>query len=137
MACDALLVSNLLIETCKGVFDGLESLVDDAGGTGSMAKAFAKSFPQMEFIVFDLPHVVNDLQGSNNLNYVGGDMFQEIPQGHVILLKEKFTVMNWNAMDYAHVNQRTLSTYKVLESRVMSFLLWCESSQKYLIVTVF
>ncbi|KAI5434985.1 putative O-methyltransferase 3, variant 2, partial [Lathyrus oleraceus] len=101
MACDAPLVSNLLIEKCKGVFHGLESLVDVAGGTGSMAKALAKSFPQMEFIVFDLPHVVNDLQGSNNLKYVGGDMFQEIPQAHVILLK--WILHDWNDKECVNI----------------------------------
>ncbi|KAL5102267.1 hypothetical protein RYX36_006594 [Vicia faba] len=87
MASDARLVSNLLIENCKDVFNGLESLVDVGGGTGTMAKALAKSFPQLECIVFDLPHVVDGLQGSHNLNYVGGDMFQEIPQTNAILLK--------------------------------------------------
>ncbi|XP_050907587.1 probable O-methyltransferase 3 isoform X1 [Lathyrus oleraceus] len=87
MASDARLVSDLLIEKCREVFNGLESLVDVGGGTGTMAKALAKSFPQMECIVFDLPHVVHGLQGSDNLKYVGGDMFQEIPQTDAILLK--------------------------------------------------
>ncbi|XP_058747962.1 probable O-methyltransferase 3 isoform X1 [Vicia villosa] len=87
MASDAQLVSKLLIENYGEVFDGLESLVDVGGGTGTMAKALAKSFPQLECIVFDLPHVVKGLQGSDNLSYVGGDMFQEIPQTDAILLK--------------------------------------------------
>ncbi|KAI5434988.1 putative O-methyltransferase 3 [Lathyrus oleraceus] len=94
MASDARLVSDLLIDKCKGVFDGLESLVDVAGGTGTMAKTLSKSFPQMECIVFDLPHVVDGLQGSHNLSYVGGDMFQEIPQAHAILLK--WILHDWN-----------------------------------------
>ncbi|CAL5189772.1 unnamed protein product [Lathyrus oleraceus] len=94
MASDARLVSDLLIDKCKGVFHGLESLVDVAGGTGTMAKVVAKSFPQMECIVFDLPHVVDGLQGSHNLSYVGGDMFQEIPQAHAILLK--WILHDWN-----------------------------------------
>ncbi|CAK8537910.1 unnamed protein product [Lathyrus sativus] len=94
MASDARLVGDLLIENCKEVFNGLESLVDVGGGTGTMAKAIAKSFPQMECIVFDLPHVVDGLQGVDNLNYVGGDMFQEIPQAHAILLK--WILHDWN-----------------------------------------
>ena len=89
MASDARLVTNLLIEKCRGVFNGLESLVDVGGGTGTMAKALAKSFPQMECSVFDLPHVVDGLQGSENLNYVGGDMFKEIPPTDAIMLKVK------------------------------------------------
>ncbi|CAK8537911.1 unnamed protein product [Lathyrus sativus] len=94
MACDAPLVSDLLIEKGKGVFDGLESLVDVGGGTGNLGKALAKSFPQLEYTVFDLPHVVDGLQGTDNLSYVGGDMFQEIPQAHAILLK--WILHDWN-----------------------------------------
>jgi len=90
MANDAQLVSNLLVEKCKGVFNEFESLVDVGGGTGTMAKTLAKSFPQMECIVFDLPHVVDGLQGSEKLRYVGGDMFKEIPPTDAILLKVKY-----------------------------------------------
>jgi len=89
MANDTRLVSDLLVEKCKGVFNEVESLVDVGGGTGTMAKTLAKSFPQMECIVFDLPHVVDGLQGSEKLRYVGGDMFKEIPPTDAILLKVK------------------------------------------------
>ncbi|KAL5102268.1 hypothetical protein RYX36_006595 [Vicia faba] len=89
MASDARFVTNLLLEKGREVFDKLESLVDVGGGTGTMAKALANSFPELECIVFDLPHVVDGLQGSDNLNYVGGNMFQEIPPADAILLKKK------------------------------------------------
>ncbi|RZC26368.1 putative O-methyltransferase 3, partial [Glycine soja] len=88
MASDARLVTSLVIEKCKGVFMGLGSLVDVGGGTGTMAKAIAKSFPQLDCIVFDLPHVVSGLQGSENLKFVGGDMFEAIPPADAILLKK-------------------------------------------------
>ncbi|CAL5189744.1 unnamed protein product [Lathyrus oleraceus] len=101
MESDARLVSDLLIDKCKGVFHGLESLVDVAGGTGTMAKALAKSFPQMECIVFDLPHVVDGLQGSHNLSYVGGDMFQQIPQADAILLK--WILHDWNDRECVNI----------------------------------
>ncbi|KAG2391467.1 Trans-resveratrol di-O-methyltransferase [Vigna angularis] len=84
---DARLISSLMIEKCKGTFTGLESLVDVGGGTGTMAKAIAKSFPKMQCIVLDLPHVVAGLQGVENLKYFGGDMFEAIPPADVILLK--------------------------------------------------
>ncbi|KAF2295042.1 hypothetical protein GH714_031209 [Hevea brasiliensis] len=87
MASDARLVMNVLINECKGVFEGLQSLVDVGGGTGTVAKAIAKEFPQLECIVFDLPHVVAGLQGTNNLKYVGGSMFEAIPPADAILLK--------------------------------------------------
>ena len=39
--------------------------------------------------MFDLPHVVSGLQGSENLKFVGGDMFEAIPPADAILLKVK------------------------------------------------
>ncbi|GAU36253.1 hypothetical protein TSUD_214500 [Trifolium subterraneum] len=94
MACDVELVSDSLIEKCREVFNGLESLVDVGGGLGAMAKTLAKSFSQTEFTVFDLPHVVAGLQGSEKVKYVGGDMFKEIPPTNAILLK--WILHNWN-----------------------------------------
>ncbi|GAU36250.1 hypothetical protein TSUD_214470 [Trifolium subterraneum] len=94
MASDARLVTNLLIEKYREVFIGSESLVDVGGGTGTTAKALAKSFPQLECVVFDLPHVVAGLQGSDNLKYVGGDMFEEIPPADAILMK--WILHSWN-----------------------------------------
>ncbi|RYR46814.1 hypothetical protein S245_023567 [Arachis hypogaea] len=88
MASDARLVSNLLLnDKWKGVFEGLESLVDVGGGTGTVAKAIAKSFPGLECTVLDLPHVIAGLEGSENLKYVGGNMFEVIPPSNAILLK--------------------------------------------------
>ncbi|KAK2430498.1 hypothetical protein P8452_43881 [Trifolium repens] len=87
MANDTRLVSELLVEKCKGMFNEFESLVDVGGGTGTMAKALTKSFPKLECTVFDLPHVVAGLQGSEKLRYVAGDMFKEIPPADAILLK--------------------------------------------------
>ncbi|OIW05996.1 hypothetical protein TanjilG_11683 [Lupinus angustifolius] len=94
MASNARLVSSMVIEKCKGVFKGLKSLVDVGGGTGTMAMAIAKSFPQLDCIVFDLPHVVAGLEGSDkNLKYVGGDMFETIPCADSILLKVKLYIV--------------------------------------------
>ncbi|KAG5224754.1 hypothetical protein OIU78_023028 [Salix suchowensis] len=97
MASDARLVSSVMINECKGVFEGLNSLVDVGGGTGTMAKALAKEFQHLDCTVFDLPHVVADLEGRGNLNYLGGDMFEEIPQGDAILLK--WILHDWNDED--------------------------------------
>ncbi|KAH7844352.1 hypothetical protein Vadar_027129 [Vaccinium darrowii] len=87
MACDSRLVTSVLVKDCKGVFDGLNSLVDVGGGTGTLAKAIADAFPKLECTVLDLPHVVADLQGSGNLKFVGGDMFEAIPTADAVLLK--------------------------------------------------
>ena len=70
MASDARLVMNVVVDKCKGVFEGLESFVDVGGGTGTVAKAIADTFPNIKCTVFDLPHVFADFQGSKNLKYV-------------------------------------------------------------------
>ena len=87
MACDANLVSSVLVKEGKGIFEGLNSLVDVGGGTGAMAKAIANAFPQLNCTVLDLPHVVDGLEGRKNLNYIAGDMFEAIPPADAVLLK--------------------------------------------------
>ncbi|MBA0700298.1 hypothetical protein Goari_005604 [Gossypium aridum] len=57
MASDGLLAASVVLSKCKGVFEGLKSVVDVGGETGIITKIFAKAFPQTEFTVFDLPHV--------------------------------------------------------------------------------
>lgn len=94
MTSDTRLVSSVVIEKCKGVLEESESLVDVGGGIGTMTKAIAESYPQLKCVVFDLPHVVADLQGTENIKYVGGDMFQAIPSADTIMLK--WILHNWN-----------------------------------------
>ncbi|CAN1797055.1 Trans-resveratrol di-O-methyltransferase [Linum perenne] len=79
MATDSCLVGELVVKEGKSVFEGVGSLVDVAGGTGTMAKAIATSFPEIDCTVMDLPHVVSGLEGSRNLKFVAGDMFESIP----------------------------------------------------------
>ncbi|KAI8011005.1 putative O-methyltransferase 3 [Camellia lanceoleosa] len=87
MASDSRLVTKVLVKDCKGVFEGLHSLVDVGGGTGTVAKAIADAFPNLKCTVLDLPHVVSGLQGTDKLHYVGGDMFEAIPSADAVLLK--------------------------------------------------
>ncbi|OMO72822.1 O-methyltransferase, family 2 [Corchorus capsularis] len=94
MASDGLLIASAVLSKCKGVFQGLESLVDVAGGTGTLTKVLAKTYPNMDCTVFDLPHVVAGLQGSENLKYIGGNMFEKVPPGEAILLK--WILHDWN-----------------------------------------
>ncbi|XP_021724758.1 trans-resveratrol di-O-methyltransferase-like [Chenopodium quinoa] len=98
MASDSQLIANLLLasDEFEGLIHGVESLLDVGGGNGTMAKAIAKAYPKMNCIVFDQPHVVNELQvhETANLTYVAGDMFQAIPNAQVILLK--WILHNWS-----------------------------------------
>ena len=77
MASDARLVMNVVVDKCMGVFEGLESFVDVGGGTGTVAKAIADTFPNIKYTVFDLPHVFADFQGSKNLKYVREDILRQ------------------------------------------------------------
>nr|GLL22866.1 trans-resveratrol di-O-methyltransferase-like [Ipomoea trifida] len=88
MASDTLLLMSLIKKHCRGVFEGLDSLVDVGGGTGMAARAIADEFPDMKCTVLDLPHVVAGLEGTKNLTYVAGNMFEAIPPSHAVFLKK-------------------------------------------------
>ncbi|XP_009593020.1 myricetin 7/4'-O-methyltransferase 2-like [Nicotiana tomentosiformis] len=101
MASDSKLISHLFInsEQYKHVFEGLTSLVDVGGGTGTLGMAIANAFPRLNCIVFDLPHVIGDRKGitTGNLEFVAGSMFDNIPYANAILLK--FILHNWSDED--------------------------------------
>lgn len=87
MASDSNLITNVLMQDCKFVFEGLTSLVDVGGGTGTVARAIVKAFPRLNCTVFDLPHVVANKKSTKNLDFVSGDMLKKIPSADSILLK--------------------------------------------------
>ncbi|CAI0397818.1 unnamed protein product [Linum tenue] len=92
MVGDSKLVAGVLVSECREVFDGVESLVDVGGGTGTMAVAIARAFPKLNCTVFDLPHVVAGVKEKGggdveNLHVVGGSMFEKIPPADAVLLK--------------------------------------------------
>ncbi|KAI7734261.1 hypothetical protein M8C21_011574, partial [Ambrosia artemisiifolia] len=167
MASDRKLVASVILKHCKGIFDGLDPVVDVGGGTGTFAKCtnapqsskpafittstrtssstsftftiassmtssssttftilftiineFSFLKPQtfklsfqccnssrsyaiytqvrvtrhlqhhiLGYTIFDLPQVVKGLEGSKNLSFVGGDMFETIPNAHAVLFK--------------------------------------------------
>ncbi|CAN1810324.1 Probable O-methyltransferase 3 [Linum perenne] len=69
---DSWLISKVLVAKCKSSFEGLSSLVDVGGNTGTISKAIAQAFPSIKCTVFDLPHVVSGLEEGEsvgNLNY--------------------------------------------------------------------
>ena len=49
--------------------------------------AIADAFPHIKCTVLDLPHVIDNLKGTNNLDFVEGDMFEKIPPANATLLK--------------------------------------------------
>jgi len=87
MASDSQMV-NLALKNCSEVFEGIDSIVDVGGGTGTTARIICEAFPKLKCVVYDLPQVVANLtSGCDNLSYVGGDMFKSIPQADAIMLK--------------------------------------------------
>ena len=87
MAADARFMGSILVQDCKHVFKGLKTMVDVAGGTGEVSKAVAGAFSGLKCIVLDLPHVVARMEGSENVRFVSGDMFEFIPPADAVLLK--------------------------------------------------
>ncbi|XP_047169104.1 isoflavone 4'-O-methyltransferase-like [Vigna umbellata] len=82
------------LQQCKHVFEGLDSLVDVGGGTGAVSRLILESFPHMKCTVLDLPQVVANLKTTQNLSFVGGDMFESIPSADAVLLK--WVLHNWD-----------------------------------------
>jgi len=86
MASDSQMM-NVALRGCNWVFEGVESIVDVGGGTGTTAKAISDAFPNVKCTVLDRQQVVENLSGTNDLKYVGGDMFESIPKADAVLLK--------------------------------------------------
>ncbi|CAI0387098.1 unnamed protein product [Linum tenue] len=95
MSGDSKLVARVLVsDCCKELFRGVGSLVDVGGGTGTMAAAIARAYPDINCTVFELPQVVPDSQDQEAF-FLGGNMFQEnIPHGDALLLK--WVLHNWD-----------------------------------------
>ncbi|KAL0302928.1 UNVERIFIED_CONTAM: Trans-resveratrol di-O-methyltransferase [Sesamum radiatum] len=84
---DSRLFTHVLLRDHKQVLEGITSLVDVGGGTGTTVEAIADAFPDIKCMVLDLPHVVGGLEGKNNLTYIAGDMFEDIPSVDAVLFK--------------------------------------------------
>ncbi|KAL2231188.1 UNVERIFIED_CONTAM: putative O-methyltransferase 3 [Sesamum indicum] len=87
MESDTPMVASVITRDCRQVFEGLDSVVDVGGGTGTLAKAIAEAFPQIHCTVLDLPHIVAGLEGRRNLKYIEGNMFDYIPPSDAVVLK--------------------------------------------------
>jgi trans-resveratrol di-O-methyltransferase len=87
MASDSSFITQFIINNCGDIFQGISSLVDVGGGSGSIATAIAKAFPTIDCTVLDLPQVVGHLQTDGSVKFVSGDMFSEIPHADAVFLK--------------------------------------------------
>ncbi|WVY96226.1 hypothetical protein V8G54_028377 [Vigna mungo] len=96
MASDSQMVE-LALKNCNSVFENLDSMVDVGGGTGTTARIISQAYPKLKCVVLDLPKVIANTTGTNNLSFVGGDMFKSIPQADAILLK--WVLHDWDDED--------------------------------------
>jgi trans-aconitate methyltransferase len=95
MAADSRYLADLVVRECSDVFKGITSLVDVAGGTGTMARAITKAFPHVKCSVLDLPHVIEGSSAQDNVEFIAGDMMEFIPSADRILLKVVFSVHHY------------------------------------------
>ncbi|XP_060667508.1 acetylserotonin O-methyltransferase-like [Ziziphus jujuba] len=86
MACNARLNVDAIVDKCKDLFQGVETVVDVGGGNGTTMGMLIKAFPWIRGINFDLPHVINDAKEFEGVENVGGDMFDSVPKADVVFI---------------------------------------------------
>lgn len=121
MASDSRLFMGAFVQQCKGLLEGVRSVVDVGGGTGISAKMLADAFPEMKVTVLDLPHVVADSPKFAGIEFVGGDMFDSIPSGDAVLFKV-FTSAAYN-------NQKSERRTLACKSKLVVYLKSTKSQQ--------
>ncbi|GAB2224077.1 hypothetical protein Droror1_Dr00004824 [Drosera rotundifolia] len=68
-------------------FKDVKVLVDVGGGLGHTLKIILSKYHNIKGINFDLPHVMQNGILYDGIDQVGGDVFESVPSGDVILLK--------------------------------------------------
>ena len=103
MACHSKQLMKDVVTTCPQLFDGMKSLVDVGGGTGTAVKIIAETFPELRCTVFDLPHVISNVLKCELFDAVGGNMFEKVPAADAVILK----VISCHKIMYSGYNKRT------------------------------
>ncbi|KAL5720922.1 hypothetical protein ACHQM5_013546 [Ranunculus cassubicifolius] len=86
MACTAKVAVDAILANYNG-FESLETLVDVGGGTGMLIREIVKANTHIRGTCFDLPHVVATAPEFSGVEYIGGDMFVEIPPADAVIIK--------------------------------------------------
>ena len=101
MACSARVTVAAVIEGCLDVFDGVGSVVDVGGGTGTALRMLVEACrPRIRGVNFDLPHVVADAEECEGVEHVGGDMFEFVPKADAAFL---MVSVNINSFIHTHI----------------------------------
>uniref|UniRef100_A0A0D6QU46 O-methyltransferase domain-containing protein n=1 Tax=Araucaria cunninghamii TaxID=56994 RepID=A0A0D6QU46_ARACU len=86
MACSSKIVMKAVLSKYKG-FDGLTSLVDVGGGTGTAIAEIVRAYPRIRGFNYDLPHVVATASKLQGVEHIGGDMFESVPSADAVFMK--------------------------------------------------
>ncbi|KAK9122349.1 hypothetical protein Syun_019966 [Stephania yunnanensis] len=87
------IIMEKMVEIYKG-FEGLKSLVDIGGGTGTAISYIKRKYPSIKAINFDLPSVVEHATQIPGVEHLGGDMFASIPKAEAVFMKS--VIHNWS-----------------------------------------
>ena len=97
MAADTRFAMDFVVSKCGDAFDGVGSLVDVAGGTGTAARAIAAAFPRIRCSVLDLPSVIDTAPADDGVvKYVAGDMMRSIPKADAVFLKVRYNAIGFS-----------------------------------------
>ncbi|GAY67169.1 hypothetical protein CUMW_254440 [Citrus unshiu] len=135
MITDFELIASVLIEDCNEVSKGLKPLVDVGGSTGTMARDIATAFPDTKCTVFDLPLVVDNMVGTNNLDFFGGNMFEAIPSPNAVLLKGGKVIIIDVAIENQTKGKETMETQLCFDMLMATFLKGKEQSFNHYKIT--
>ncbi|KAG5603240.1 hypothetical protein H5410_034610 [Solanum commersonii] len=75
----------------------MNGIIDVGGGLGISLASIISKYPNIKGINFDLLHVIQDAPIYEGIEHVGGDMWKNIPQGELIILKA--VLHNWDDED--------------------------------------
>lgn len=107
-----------ILEGYKEGFNSIGSLVDVGGGTGGVLAEIVRSYPHIEGINFDLPHVVATTPACNGVTHFGGDMFDTIPCADTVFIKVSY-IAKYFILIYYYVK---FCNFPVTHDRVHLFI---------------
>ncbi|KAH1067149.1 hypothetical protein J1N35_032136 [Gossypium stocksii] len=77
-----------ILDAYKGFVQHLNQVIMDVGGGLGVSLRFITSkYPSIKGINFDLPHVFQHASSIPGVEHVAGDMFQNVPKGDAIFIK--------------------------------------------------
>lgn len=91
--------SSMVLKEILDHYEGFEKLghkclVDVGGGLGQVIGSIVSKYPTIKGVNFDLPHVIKQAPIYPGVEHIGGDMFENIPQGDAIFMK--YILHDWS-----------------------------------------